>query len=147
MSLKTYFGVGRGCKAVVTDPVLLFFFNLGGFVRLSLLEELLLFGSLCSISSTFVLIKSASGQCLAILCSSAVVEDVLKSPKVRRLSPWLKHASTAAHKDVTDPDSSCTYFFVTASSINCFTSFFTFEISLSLLSVSEEEGAKWKHVI
>lgn len=86
-SRDTYFGVGSGCIPVVTEPVLLFFFKIGGFVRLSLLEELLLFGSLCSISSTFVLIKSASGQCLAILCSNAVVEEVLNNPKVRRLRP------------------------------------------------------------
>lgn len=79
-----------------------------------------------------------NGHTFAILCNNAVVEEVLNRPNALRLSPWMRQASTAPHKLVTAPDSSCTNFFVTASSINCFTSFLTIAISFSLNSISED---------
>lgn len=128
----THLTTGGGELFVI--DVLLFFFNIGGLLVLSLLDDDLLVGSLCSMSCTFLLIHCASGQLLATLCNNAVVDDVLNKPRARRRRPWLKHASTAAHNDVTEPDSSWTNFRVTASSITCFTSFLTIEISRSLYS-------------
>lgn len=86
--IHRYLTVGiAGCTAAVTEPVLLFFFRIGGFVRLSLLDEHRLLGSLFSSSSTRLLIVSASLHVFAILCSKAVVDDVLKRPRARRFSP------------------------------------------------------------
>lgn len=119
--------------------LLLFFFTIGGLLVLSPLEDDRLFGSLHSMSCTFWLMSAASGQCLAILCSSAVVDDVLNRPRARRRRPWLRHASTAEHRDVTEPDSSWTNFRVTASSMICFTSFLTVAISRSFWSSATEE--------
>jgi len=116
----------------VDIELLLLFFSIGGRWKLSLLLEDRLLGSLASISCTILLMCSASGQLLAILCSSAVVEEVLNRPRARRRSPWLRQASTAPHSEVTELLSSWTYFLVTASSISCFTSFFTLAISRSL---------------
>lgn len=67
--------------------VLLFFFNIGGLFVLSPLDDERFVGSTLSMSSTFLLMKSASGQCLATLCNSAVVDDVLNSPSARRRKP------------------------------------------------------------
>lgn len=75
---------------------------------------------------------------LATLCSSAVVDEVLNKPRARLRKPWLRQASTAAHSEVTEPDSSWMYFLVTASSITCFTSFLTAAISFSLKSILSE---------
>lgn len=124
---------GGGLALFVID-VLLFFFKIGGLLVLSLLDDERFVGSACSMSKTFLLILCASGQCLATLCKRAVVDDVLNNPSARRRRPWLKHASTAAHNDVTDADCSCTNFRVTASSITCFTSFLTAATSRSLKS-------------
>uniref|UniRef100_A0A6B0UP34 Uncharacterized protein n=1 Tax=Ixodes ricinus TaxID=34613 RepID=A0A6B0UP34_IXORI len=79
---------------------------------------------------------AAGSKFLAILCSSAVVELVLKSPRARRLRPCERHASTAAHRDVMVLLSSWTNFLVTASSMICFTSFLTVLSNLSLASSS-----------
>lgn len=126
-------GAGGGLFDISIE-LLLFFFRIGGLLVLSPLDEDRLLGSLFSISWTLWLISAASGQCLPILCSKAVVEEVLKSPRARRRRPWLRQASTAAQRDVTEPDSSCTYLRVTASSITCLTSFLTLAISRSLKS-------------
>lgn len=116
----------------VDIELLLLFLSIGGRWKLSLLLEERLLGSLASISCTSLLMCSASGQLLAILCSSAVVEEVLNRPNALRRRPWLRQASTAPHNEVTELLSSWTYFLVTASSISCFTSFFTLAISRSL---------------
>lgn len=129
--MDTHFTTGGGGLLFVMD-VLLFFFKIGGLLVLSLLDDDRLLGSLCSMSCTRLLMYCASGQCLATLCNNAVVDDVLNRPRARRRKPWLKQASTAAHKAVTEPDSSWTNFRVTASSITCFTSFLTEAISRSL---------------
>lgn len=128
-----YLMVGAGAGLFVID-VLLFFFSIGGLLVLSLLDDERFVGSACSMSCTLRLMYCASGQCLATLCSNAVVDDVLNKPSARRRNPWLKHASTAAHNDVTEQDSSWTNFLVTASSMICFTSFFTVAINRSLKS-------------
>lgn len=133
--------VGAGAGLFVID-VLLFFFSIGGLLVLSLLDDERFVGSVFSISCTFRLIYWASGQCLATLCNNAVVDDVLNRPNARRRNPWLKHASTAAHNDVTEPDSSWTNFRVTASSIICFTSFLTAAISRSLKSMASVRKEK-----
>lgn len=130
-----YLIVGAGAGLFVID-VLLFFFSIGGLLVLSLLDDDRFVGSALSMSCTFRLMYCASGQCLATLCNNAVVDDVLNRPSARRRNPWLKHASTAAHSDVTEPDSSWTNFRVTASSIICFTSFLTAAISRSLKSMA-----------
>ena len=56
---------------------------------------------------------------------------VLKSPKALLLSPSERHVSTIAQSDVTLPESSCTDFNMTDSSIMCFTSFFRARNSFS----------------
>lgn len=116
----------------VDMELLLPFFSIGGRLKLSLLEDERLLGSFDSMSCTILLMCSASGHDLAILCKRAVVEDVLKRPRARRRSPWLRQASTAPQSEVTELLSSCTYFLVTASSISCFTSFLTLAMSRSL---------------
>lgn len=144
-----YLIVGAGAGLFVID-VLLFFFSIGGLLVLSLLDDERFDGSAFSMSCTFRLMYWASGQCLATLCNNAVVDDVLNRPNARLRNPWLKHASTAAHNDVTEPDSSWTNFRVTASSIICFTSFLTAAISRSLKSIAsakhkiEKQEQKWK---
>lgn len=130
-----YLMVGAGAGLFVID-VLLFFFSIGGLLVLSLLDDERFAGSAFSMSCTFRLMYWASGQCLATLCNNAVVDDVLNRPNARRRNPWLKHASTAAHNEVTEPDSSWTNFRVTASSMICFTSFLTAAISRSLKSIA-----------
>lgn len=67
--------------------LLLLFFSIGGRWKLSLLLEERLLGSLASISCTSLLMCSASGQLLAILWSSAVVDEVLNRPRARRRRP------------------------------------------------------------
>lgn len=129
-----YLIIGAGAEFVI--DVLLFFFSIGGLLVLSLLDDERFVGSAFSMSCTLRLMYWASGQCLATLCNNAVVDDVLNKPSARRRNPWLKHASTAAHNDVTEPDSSCTNFRVTASSIICFTSFLTAAINRSLKSMA-----------
>lgn len=79
---------------------------------------------------------------LATLCSSAVVEEVLKRPRALRLRPWPRQASTAAHSDVTAPESSRTPRRVTASSITCFTSRFTLPMRRSLKSTTAASRQK-----
>lgn len=143
-----YLTVWTGGPTLFVMDVLLFFFSIGGLLVLSLLDDERFVGSAFSMSNTFLLIKCASGQCLATLCKSAVVDDVLNKPNARRRNPWLKHASTAAHNDVTEADCSCTNFRVTASSITCFTSFFTVATSRSLKSSAsigkrEREKKNW----
>lgn len=63
------------------------FFLSVGFVTLSLLLDDLRLGSAFSISWTFLEIAAASGQCLAILCNKAVVEDVLNRPRALLFKP------------------------------------------------------------
>ena len=46
---------------------------------------------------------------------------VLNNPRALRLSPSERQVSTMAHNDVTLPESSCTDFSMTDSSIMCFT--------------------------
>lgn len=63
-----------------------FFFNVG-LLTLSLLLLDRRFTLTFSSCWTFLEMRSASAQCLAILWSSAVVEEVLNRPKARLLSP------------------------------------------------------------
>lgn len=121
-----------------------FFVNMGGLIILSLDDDDLLLGSVPSMSCTFLLTNAASVQWLLILCSKAVVELVLNSPKALRRKPWLRQASTAPHNDTTVELSSCTNFFVTLSSMICFTSFFTLAINRSLNSTSETANCATK---
>ena len=93
-------------------------------------------------SSTIFTTSPAAGQDRAIFCSKAIVVLVLKRPTARRFSPCKRHASTAAENGRIDgmrstgmesfsmlqPDSvvmlqfsSWMHFFITASSIICFT--------------------------
>lgn len=124
--------VAAELPVVVDMELLLPFLSIGGRLKLSLLDDERLLGSFASISCTILLMCSASTHDLAILCKSAVVDDVLKRPSARRRNPWLRQASTAPQSEVTELLSSCTYFLVTASSISCFTSFLTLAMSRSL---------------
>ena len=69
--------------------------------------------------------SAAASQLRPILCSSAVVELVLKRPSARRRRPCDRQASTEAHSAVMHAESSWVNLRVTASSISCLTSFLT----------------------
>ena len=88
-------------------------------------------------SSTSFTTSAADWQVLAIFCSNAIVVLVLNKPTARLLRPCNRHASTAPRSSqiksiislatqlpqsvVTLQFSSCTHFFITASSIICLT--------------------------
>jgi hypothetical protein len=101
-----YLGMGGGDKSdvdeqllMVSTPLAEFFLVSCGFMSLlvlSPLEDERLFGSEFSMSCTNCDMEPAGAKLLPTLCSSAVVELVLKRPSARRRSPCDRHASTAA---------------------------------------------------
>jgi len=105
---QRYLGVGAAELAIrevdellltVRTPLAEFFLvscGLTSLLVLSPLDEERRLGSEFSMSCTICEMLPAGAKLLPTLCSSAVVELVLKRPSARRRSPCDRHASTAA---------------------------------------------------
>ena len=117
-------GGGRGLMRELESPLL----------------ELRLPGSAASSSCSRAEMSAAASQLRPILCSSAVVELVLKSPSARLRRPCDRQASTEAHRAVMHAESSWVNFLVTASSISCLTSFLTAPMRRAFSSSADVSG-------